>query len=126
MPELPEVETVRRALERRVLGRTITGYEVGRPAFNRPIPAEALRGLVGSRITAVDRRGKYLLLHLSRGGRLVCHLGMSGSVSFDKEGGHVRFSFTAGGCQVRIHDHHPRRAQAILQREGPPLHDAST
>ncbi|MBI5240033.1 MAG: bifunctional DNA-formamidopyrimidine glycosylase/DNA-(apurinic or apyrimidinic site) lyase [Elusimicrobia bacterium] len=107
MPELPEVETVRRALERRVLGRVITDYEVGRPAFNRPIPAEALRGLKGSRITAVHRRGKYLLLHLSQGGRLVCHLGMSGSISFSGDEGHVRFRFTAGGVTVRIHD--PRR-----------------
>jgi len=107
MPELPEVETVRRALERRVKGRTITAYTVGKPAFNRPIPAEALRGLKGSRITAVERRGKYLLLKLSRGRALICHLGMSGSVSFGADDGHVRFSFKAGGLTVKIHD--PRR-----------------
>ena len=107
MPELPEVETVRRALQRRVCGRVITSYKVGRPAFNRAIPAKALVGLKGSRITAVERRGKYLLLHLSRGSDLVCHLGMSGSVSFGTEGRHVRFQFTAGGLIVRIHD--PRR-----------------
>lgn len=107
MPELPEVETVRRALERHVRGCVITAYRVGRPAFNRPIPAEALRDLKGSRITAVERRGKYLLLRLSRGWDLVCHLGMSGSVSFGADEGHVRFRFTAGGRTVKIHD--PRR-----------------
>jgi len=107
MPELPEVETVRRALERHVLGLVITSYRVGRPAFNRPIPERALRGLKGSRITAVERRGKYLLLRLSRGLDLVCHLGMSGSVSFGSDEGHVRFRFTAGDRTVKIHD--PRR-----------------
>jgi len=107
MPELPEVETVRRALERHVRGCVITAYRVGQPAFNRPIPAEALRDLKGSRITAVERRGKYLLLRLSRGWDLVCHLGMSGSVSFGADEGHVRFRFTAGGRTVKIHD--PRR-----------------
>jgi formamidopyrimidine-DNA glycosylase len=107
MPELPEVETVRRALERHVRGCVITTYRVGKPAFNRPIPPEALRGLKGSRITAVERRGKYLLLRLSRGWDLVCHLGMSGSVSFGADEGHVRFRFTAGGRTVKFHD--PRR-----------------
>ena len=108
-------------------GCVITAYRVGKPAFNRPIPAEALRDLKGSRITAVERRGKYLLLRLSRGWDLVCHLGMSGSVSFGGQGPavpegarrtplaggdgrkdrHVRFRFTAGGRTVKIHD--PRR-----------------
>ena len=94
-------------MERHVRGRVITAFRVGRPAFNRSIPAEALRGLKGSRITAVERRGKYLLLRLSRGWDLVCHLGMSGSVSFGADEGHVRFRFTAGGRTVKIHD--PRR-----------------
>ena len=88
-------------------GRIITAFRIGRPAFNRPIPAEALRDLKGSRITAVDRRGKYLLLRLSRGRDLVCHLGMSGSVSFGSNENHVRFRFTAEGRTVKIHD--PRR-----------------
>jgi formamidopyrimidine-DNA glycosylase len=125
MPELPEVETVRRALERQVRGCVITAYQVGKPAFNRPIPAEALRDLKGSRITAVERRGKYLLLRLSRGWDLVCHLGMSGSVSFGSgsfgaDEGHVRFRFTAGGRTVKIHD--PRRFGRVgcrLPRLGP-------
>ncbi len=108
MPELPEVETVRRALDRRVRGRVITAYRVGRPAFNRPIPTRALSRLKGSRIESVERRGKYLILRLSRGWDLVCHLGMSGSISFDSvEENHVRFRFTAGGRIVKMHD--PRR-----------------
>ncbi|MFA6004844.1 MAG: bifunctional DNA-formamidopyrimidine glycosylase/DNA-(apurinic or apyrimidinic site) lyase [Elusimicrobiota bacterium] len=107
MPELPEVETVRRALERKLRGRMITSFRVGRPAFNRPIPAKALRGLKGSRILAVGRRGKYLILRLSRGWDLILHLGMSGSLSFGPDENHVRFAFTAGGRTVKLHD--PRR-----------------
>lgn len=107
MPELPEVETVRRALEKHVRGRRITSFRVGRPAFNRPIPGQALRGLKGSRISAVDRRGKFLILRLSRGRDLVLHLGMSGSLSFGPDENHVRFAFSAGGRTVKLHD--PRR-----------------
>jgi len=128
MPELPEVETVRRALERHILGRRITSFAVGRPAFNRPIPRLALQRLKGSTILAVKRRGKYILLRLSRGRVLVCHLGMSGSVSFGRDEGHVRFQFTAGDRIVKFHD--PRRFGRIdcsLPRLGPePLSPAFT
>jgi len=120
MPELPEVETVRRALERHVRGRVITAYRVGRPAFNRPIPKSVLQGLKDARITAVERRGKYLILRLSRGRELVCHLGMSGSISFGPQENHVRFRFTAGGRTVKVHD--PRRFGRVgcrLPRLGP-------
>jgi len=107
MPELPEVETVRRALARKIVGRVITDFRVGLPAFNRPIPESALRGLKGSRIQAVDRRGKYLILRLSGGKDLVCHLGMSGSISFGVDENHVRFRFSVGDLTVKVHD--PRR-----------------
>lgn len=79
MPELPEVETIRRGLERRVIGCRITRVEIAEPRLRTPLDASALRAsLVGRAITAVRRRSKYLLLDLSGDQVLVLHLGMSG------------------------------------------------
>jgi formamidopyrimidine-DNA glycosylase len=84
MPELPEVETVRRGLERRVLGRTIVRVEVREARLRTPLAAATLkRQLVGRRIEALDRRAKYLLLHLSDAHVLVFHLGMTGRLSVE-------------------------------------------
>ncbi len=82
MPELPEVETVRRGLERRILGRTIVRVEVREPRLRTPLAAAVLRRkLVGRRIVSLDRRAKYLLLHLSDAQVLVFHLGMTGRLA---------------------------------------------
>ncbi|MCG0239875.1 MAG: bifunctional DNA-formamidopyrimidine glycosylase/DNA-(apurinic or apyrimidinic site) lyase [Firmicutes bacterium] len=79
MPELPEVETVRRTLAPRLLGRAIEEVEVFRPAQVRyPDPETFRRSLRGRRFAEPGRRGKYLLLHLEGGGVLICHLRMSG------------------------------------------------
>ena len=68
MPELPEVETVRRGLERHVVGRRIDAVEVGRERVVRRTSREALiDGLSGTVILAAQRRGKYLLLPLDSG-----------------------------------------------------------
>ncbi len=77
MPELPEVETVRRSLEREIVGRRIVRVEVRKRRLRRPVglPAE----IVGSEIVGLGRRGKYLLFRTDRGW-LVVHLGMSGTV----------------------------------------------
>jgi formamidopyrimidine-DNA glycosylase len=81
MPELPEVETVRRGLERFVVGRRINGVEVGRERTVRRTSAEAvIHGLTGARIEAANRRGKYLLMPLDTGEELMIHLRMSGQV----------------------------------------------
>ncbi len=81
MPELPEVETVRRGLERFVVGRRINGVEVGRERTVRRTSREALiHGLSGARILAANRRGKYLLLPLDSGDEVMIHLRMSGQV----------------------------------------------
>ena len=79
MPELPEVETARRALALDLPGRTVTAV-LGRPvALRRPLDPERLaRDLVGRRLAAPRRRGKYLLLDVEGGGSLLVHLGMSG------------------------------------------------
>ena len=104
MPELPEVETVRRILEKRLKGRTITSYEVGRPTFYRKPPPQALRGLEGARVAAVRRRGKYLILEFAGGRKLAMHLGMSGRIVLGRKGPHTRFQFTAGAEVVSFND----------------------
>ncbi|MDO8364924.1 MAG: bifunctional DNA-formamidopyrimidine glycosylase/DNA-(apurinic or apyrimidinic site) lyase [Actinomycetota bacterium] len=79
MPELPEVETVRRGLQAQVQGRRITAVEVGRERTVRRTSRQALiDGLTGATITAVNRRGKYLLCPLDTGDELMMHLRMSG------------------------------------------------
>ncbi len=81
MPELPEVETVRRGLERFAVGRRIDGVEVGRERTVRRTSREAvIHGLSGTTILAANRRGKYLLLPLDSGDEVMIHLRMSGQV----------------------------------------------
>ncbi|MCB0955184.1 MAG: bifunctional DNA-formamidopyrimidine glycosylase/DNA-(apurinic or apyrimidinic site) lyase [Ilumatobacter sp.] len=79
MPELPEVETVRRGLAAQVVGRRIRSVEVGRERTVRRTSRQALiDGLTGATITAADRRGKYLVCPLDTGDALMVHLRMSG------------------------------------------------
>jgi formamidopyrimidine-DNA glycosylase len=81
MPELPEVETVRRGLEQHLVGRRITRVEVGRERVVRRTSPEALiAGLTDTTVVSADRRGKYLLLGLDSGDVLMIHLRMSGQV----------------------------------------------
>jgi formamidopyrimidine-DNA glycosylase len=104
VPELPEVETVRRVLEERLKGLKITSYELGRPTFYRKPPPSALEGLVGATVEGVRRRGKYLLLQLSGGKELTLHLGMSGRIVLGGQGPHLRFRFSVEGAVVNFHD----------------------
>jgi formamidopyrimidine-DNA glycosylase len=94
MPELPEVETVRRGLELRISGRQIVRADLNRPDLRRPFPPDLKQRLDGARIGALSRRGKYLLIELDDTGLLLLHLGMSGRI-------------TAGGNNAPIekHDH---------------------
>ncbi|HAP77162.1 MAG TPA: DNA-formamidopyrimidine glycosylase [Acidimicrobiaceae bacterium] len=79
MPELPEVETVRRGVQAQVVGRRITAVEVGRERTVRRTSRQALiDGLTGATILAANRRGKYLLCPLDTGDELMVHLRMSG------------------------------------------------
>ncbi len=81
MPELPEVETVRRGLDRFAVGRRVNAVEVGRERTVRRTSREALiAGLTGVTLTASCRRGKYLLMPLDSGDELMIHLRMSGQV----------------------------------------------
>jgi formamidopyrimidine-DNA glycosylase len=81
MPELPEVETVRRQLEPEIRGRVIESAEVLDERWTRPrAPRELERAVAGRRIEAVERRGKYLLLRLEGDRTLVMHLRMTGNL----------------------------------------------
>ena len=78
MPELPEVETVRRGLMPAILGQIISMAEVNRPDLRWPFPKNMAQRLTGARVTALRRRSKYILMDLDRGETLIIHLGMSG------------------------------------------------
>ena len=103
MPELPEVEVVRRGLEAHVLGRPIRSVEVLHP---RPVrrhaggPADFAARLTGRTFTAAHRRGKYLWLALDDGDALLGHLGMSGQMLVQPPGvpdeRHLRVRFALG------------------------------
>jgi formamidopyrimidine-DNA glycosylase len=78
MPELPEVETVRRGLAPRLTGSVITDVDQRRPDLRFPFPEKMAERLIGAEILSVSRRAKYLLLPLSSGETLLAHLGMTG------------------------------------------------
>ena len=78
MPELPEVETVRRGLLPVLEGGVIARAEVNRPDLRWPLPDRMAERLTGHRVTALRRRSKYLLADLDSGETLLVHLGMSG------------------------------------------------
>lgn len=78
MPELPEVETVRRGLAPVMEGQVIARAQVNRPDLRWPFPPDMAARLQGARVLALRRRSKYLLADLDRGETLLVHLGMSG------------------------------------------------
>lgn len=87
MPELPEVETVRRGIESQVVGRRINTVEIGRERSVRRVGKEAVvHGLSGATLLNAKRRGKYLLADLDTGDALMIHLRMSGRVLVEPAG----------------------------------------
>ena len=87
MPELPEVETIRRQLEPQLVGTRIEALEVLDPRWTRPVdPREVEAQVAGKRIEGLGRRGKYLLLELDGGLTLVMHLRMTGNLLLVDEG----------------------------------------
>ena len=113
MPELPEVETVRRGLEPEMVGRAITKVVVRRPDLRFRFPENFAQRITGHTVKAVSRRSKYIWIHLSSGETLIVHLGMSGQVNIDHDGtreigkhNHVSFCLSNGS---QIHYTDPRR-----------------
>lgn len=86
MPELPEVETVRRGLQPHLEGQRILRVEARRPDLRWPLPPDLVQVLTGARVTALRRRSKYLLADLDRGGTVLMHLGMSGRMLVEGAG----------------------------------------
>jgi formamidopyrimidine-DNA glycosylase len=121
MPELPEVETVRRGLARCMTGRRIVRAELRRPDLRRPFPPMLQERLDGARIGALARRGKYILIELDDTGLLLLHLGMSGRITAGSANGppekhdHVELTLD-DGTVIRFND--PRRFGTLdyLQR----------
>jgi formamidopyrimidine-DNA glycosylase len=95
MPELPEVETVRTGLEPKLVGRRFENVEIFDSRLTRPFdPAEVAAELTGERVTAVRRRGKYLIVRFESGLVLLIHLRMTGTFAHSRNGAspaaHVR------------------------------------
>lgn len=135
MPELPEVETVRRGLEQVLVGQTLMRVDVRRPDLRFPFPERFAARLEGRSVTAVARRAKYLRLTLDSGEVLIVHLGMTGRFIVAEKSGrrgdlvgsyvyetghlpqhdHVVLETTAG---LRITYNDPRRfGYMLLERE---------
>ncbi|NVO56862.1 bifunctional DNA-formamidopyrimidine glycosylase/DNA-(apurinic or apyrimidinic site) lyase [Rhodobacteraceae bacterium B1Z28] len=124
MPELPEVETVRRGLSPAMEGVVIEKADVNRPDLRWPFPDRMAERLIGQRVDRLRRRSKYILADLSSGETLLIHLGMSGrmTVSGDPLGqyarehpmaqkhDHVVFHM-ANGARITFND--PRRFGAM-------------
>ena len=122
MPELPEVETLRRGLSQKLPGAVVASVEVHQKELRKPIDVGALRRLTGLRVSAVHRRAKYLVVELEAGMALILHLGMSGrlllvpaEVPLDRHD-HVRLRLEGPelepGVELRFRD--PRRFGLVL------------
>src|SRR6202040_42237 len=106
MPELPEVETVRRGLAPVMEGARFVKVEANRPDLRRPFPKDFVKRLTGKTVTGLGRRAKYLLADLSSGDVLMMHLGMSGSFRVAKDGrAKTPGKFHHPRSEARAHDH---------------------
>ncbi len=108
MPELPEVETVRRGLAEHIVGKKFKKIDVLHPRATSPKSIAALTSLTGARVKAVARRGKFLWFELDRPEVLVGHLGMSGQFVIQPKNAiderHLRVRFTLGRHELRFID----------------------
>lgn len=115
MPELPEVEVVRRGLQAGLSRRVVSRVEVREPRLRWPVPEGLSRELAGRRLESVGRRGKYLLMDFG-GATLIAHLGMSGNFRIleapQAPARHDHVDIDFGERLLRYHD--PRRFGAML------------
>jgi formamidopyrimidine-DNA glycosylase len=126
MPELPEVEIVRRGLVARFVGRELRTVVARRPDLRWPIPPDLDHRLAGRRLLAVERRSKYLMLDFGEG-TLIVHLGMSGTLRARPAGApptlHDHFDLDFGDDVLRLND--PRRFGAVLWSDVDPARTGS-
>ena len=125
MPELPEVETTRRGIERALTSRRIESFLVYDHRLRWPIERHLPEALAGQKVLSIGRRAKYLLLNLERGS-LIVHLGMSGSLRLRNaetprlKHDHYALAFDRGP-ELRFHD--PRRFGSLhYTQEDPAQH----
>lgn len=103
MPELPEVETVKRGLEKKLRGRKVVDVKVLRlDSVGYPSPKQFTKQLVGHQFQSIVRRGKYLLFELDQGAALGAHLRMSGRLLLVKPGGEAKSRVRAEHVRVRM------------------------
>ncbi len=129
MPELPEVEVLRRSLAGPLLGRRVEAVRVHHTGLREPVDRRSLeKAAVGRRIVALGRRSKYLLIDLDGAHSLIVHLGMSGRLTLVPESEerelheHVSFALD-DGRRLRFRD--PRRFGMVLARPTETLFDES-
>ena len=141
MPELPEVETVRRGLAPAMEGSRVVKLEQRRPDLRFPFPDSFAERISGRVITALRRRAKYLLFELDDGSVLIAHLGMSGSFLVEQQGAgitpgefhyerdkqarhdHVVFHVNGPNGDARIIYNDPRRFGFMLMTDRDNLED---
>jgi len=85
MPELPEVEVIRRGLAKKLVGETIVGVSSSDKRLRRQAEPQEMAALVNRKVTGLTRRGKYLLVHLDQGQTLLVHLGMTGRLFYQSD-----------------------------------------
>jgi formamidopyrimidine-DNA glycosylase len=110
VPELPEVETVKRGLEPALLGRTLLRIELRRKNLRFDFPEGMAETMQGAKIEALERRAKYILVHCSNGKSLILHLGMTGRFTIVKPNGQsfepgAFYHDTGGFAELGPHDH---------------------
>jgi formamidopyrimidine-DNA glycosylase len=109
LPELPEVEVIRRGLAPAVEGRVLERLEISDPRWCEPLAADQLADAVeGRRVEALTRRGKYLVWELAGDVHLICHLRMTGTMLVEPER-YLRVVFHLSGRGPNVHFCDPRR-----------------
>jgi formamidopyrimidine-DNA glycosylase len=125
MPELPEVETTVRGLERFLHGQRITRVQLNRPDLRFAFPTGLVQALTGATVSSLSRRAKYGLIHTDRDATLIFHLGMSGRwrINPAADEKHDHMVLEAGGHRFALND--PRRFGYIDLVDTPRLNEWS-
>lgn len=138
MPELPEVETIRRGLEKRILGKKVNRVEINTDRMvKKPSPKRFKEEVEGRNFKQVIRRGKYLILVLSSGKKIVIHLRMTGQLIYGKKNTKSRVSFLlSNGKYLNLNDSRHlgeirlvenwKRVPSIVKMGREPLEDSFT
>lgn len=124
MPELPEVETIRRSLEEKIKGKTFVGVEVFLEKMFKGINSEDPEtGINGRKVNSIERRGKYLIIHLTGGMAMVIHLRMTGQLMYctpeQEKAKHTHIIFQLNDkCELRFADQRQfGKVQLVLEKE---------